>query len=231
MRKNKNGIAAERLKDIRPFVDFNFNLNEKLTNYQKAKIRKYHKEITALKARPNQVYRPRRKDHLKAAQDYAQHITPLTGIKVAFIPTNGRDRVKVKFDSKNNVTTKTEFITTTHIPLDKFELLRDPKGHVEQAIKDSNAKQFSIAAGEYEITQTHSKKLIGEAVAEITSNKKYANPESNHYFGNWLFALKGYHFKRQRSLQSYQNAKDRNKKELQRENRNARRRKKHAKNK
>jgi hypothetical protein len=63
-KNNINTIHAQRLKAIRPFIDFNYDLRKPLSKYQKAKIKTYYDEIDQLTARPNKVYRPRKKENL-----------------------------------------------------------------------------------------------------------------------------------------------------------------------
>src|SRR4051812_16427516 len=95
-----NGISAQRLKEIRRFVEFDYDLRKPLTKSAKSKIKRYHDEITALTNRPYQVFRPRSKQHLREAQEFAQHEQFLPKLRVAFIPTDGANKVELKFTKK-----------------------------------------------------------------------------------------------------------------------------------
>lgn len=225
-----NGIHAQRLKAIRSYVDFDYDLRKPLTKYQKSKIKKYFNEIDALTARPYQVYRPRTKDHLKKAQDFAQHEKRLPGLKVAFIPTNGKDRARIRFDSKGNIETVTNHITTRGLSLNTDALLKDPIKHVNQVIKkEPHAKRFSVLCGRFEIPVTHSRETVAGYVAFLTG--KYTADKGNHFHGNWLHGLAAHYFTDQSSFNDYMTEKQAAKKELQRKRRNALKRAKRARNK
>lgn len=203
--KNRaKAIHSERLKKIRPFVDFNYDLRKPLTRAAKAKIKKYADEVDALTARPYQVYRPRRKDHLAAAQEFAQHEKKLPGLKVAFLATDGREKVSLSFN-KSGVKAKSRYVDKEYIRLSIKGLLRDPKAHTEQRVAFHPAKSFTIQAGRYEIPRSFSKDLIGEGVAKYVN--RYSNEDANNYFGNWLHGVFAYQFHDQASIGEYLQAK------------------------
>jgi hypothetical protein len=200
-----NGIHAQRLKEIRRFVDFNFDLRKPLTKSQQRKIKKYHDEINALTNRPYQVYRPKRADHLRQAQEFAQHEKRLPGLKVAFIPTDGTNRVSLRF-TKKGVVGKTKHVTITDVKLSIAQLLINPEKHVNERIAGNPAKQFTVQAGRYEIPSPYIPSTIGKAVARLVNTYGAAGgvtPENNHYFGKWLHGLKAYEFAAQSGLQEY----------------------------
>ena len=220
-----NGIHAQRLKDIRSFVDFDFDLRKPLTRYQKSKIRTYHKEIDALTARPYYDYRPRDKDRLKKAQEFAQHEKSLPGLKVAFIPTNGIEKPRISFNKKGELTASTRHVTTNLIQFDKRKLITDPIAHVNQVIKrDKRAKRFTILAGKYEIPNSYSRGVIANQVAKLT--ERYKSEDKNNYFGNWMHGLASHHFKQQADFNEYRAAKMKSKMKLQNDRKNAKRRQK-----
>jgi hypothetical protein len=222
-----NGIHAQRLKAIRPFIDFDYDLRKPLTKYQKSRIREYYKEVDALTARPYYVFRPRSKQHLIKAQQFAQHEKSLPGLKVAFIPTSGTTKPIIRF--KNGKYTQTiDHVTTELIQFNKTELIKDSKGHVENVIKEKrNAKRFTILAGRYEIPRSYSRNLIAQYVAQYTA--KYSNPDKNNYFGNWMVGLAAHHFKDQATFTEYQSAKYKAKVKLKTSRRNRKRRRQRIK--
>lgn len=198
-------LHAQRLKEIRRFVDFDYDLRKPLTESAKRKIKKYHDEIQALTNRPYQVFRPRQARHLREAQEFAQHEKLLPGLKVAFVPTDGTNRVKLRF-TKKGVVGQTKHVTIRDVKLSVAQLLINPEKHVNERIQGNPAKQFTVQAGRYEIPQPYLPSTIGKAVARLVSRYGQAggvNPDNNHYFGRWLHGLKAYEFEAQAGLQEY----------------------------
>jgi hypothetical protein len=126
-KNNTNKIHAQRLKAIRPFIDFNYDLRKPLSKYQKAKIKTYYDEIDQLTARPYHAYRPRKSERLKKAQQFAQHEKQLKGLKVAFIPTNGIEKPKITFNKAGDLIAETKHVRTEFIPFDPELLIDSPR--------------------------------------------------------------------------------------------------------
>lgn len=202
MAKSKNGIHGERLKAIRSFVKFNYNLNRKLTNYQKRKIKKYYDEIQTLTARPVQIYRGRDSKKLKAVQKYSRHSTNLRDLKVAFVPISGT-QVKIKVTKSGKVTTETTHVKNEFIEFDPFLLIEDPRGHAEESIAGSKAKSFTIAAGEFEIPTGYNEDSVIDRIEALSA--RYGDDTKNNYFANWMFGVTAHSYKRQASFNKYVN--------------------------
>jgi len=225
---NRNSIHAQRLKAIRPYVNFNYDLRKPLSKYQKQKVKKYFDEIDALTARPYQVYRPRSKKRLKKAQEFAQHENNLPGLKVAFIPNNGKDKAKIRFNKAGDIVASTHHITTRVLSLDTQELINDPIGHVKKVIaKDKHADSFTALCGRYEIPVANSRATIGRFIANLTA--RYSNDDANNFHGNWLHGIAAHHYQNQADFSEYFKEKQANKRKLQSERKRARRRAKYAK--
>lgn len=222
-----NGIHAQRLKDIRAFVNFNYDARKPFTKYQKSKIKKYHDEINALTARPYQVYKPRKKDRLKQAQQFAQHEKNLPGLKVAFIPTDGVSPVKLRFNKKGEISAVSEYVTTRIIKLDTDALLKDAAKHVASRIKNRVENSYTVLAGRYEIPVGLTKATLPNYVEKLTT--KYNKEKGNSYHGNWLHGVAAHQFTNQANFSEYLNEKQINKKKLQRKRRNTKARKRRAK--
>lgn len=203
MTRSINDEYARRLRAIRPFVNFDFDLRSKLTAAQKRKITIYYNEVEALTHRPYHVYKPKSKKRLKAAQNFAQHDKSLPGLKVAFVPVSNPDKApKIRFNKRGEMIVKTDYVSTRHIPLDPLELVKDAAGHVEQAIKSiKTADRFQILAGKYEIPHAYGRKFIGREVAKLVV--KYADADKNNYFGNWLIGVNVLHFDNQDNVDDY----------------------------
>lgn len=226
---NSKKIHSQRLKAIRPFVNFNYDLRKPLSCYQKSKIKKYYDEVQALTARPYHVYRPKSKARLKKAQEFGQHEHQLPGLKVAFIPTSG-ETPRIRFNKAGDIVATTKHVTTRVLSLDTDELINDPIGHVKSVIqKDKEAKRFTVLCGRYEIPVSQSRATIPEFVARLTA--RYDNEAANNFHGKWLHGLAGHHFHEQADFDEYFNEKQKAKKKLQKKRRLAKRRASYAKSK
>lgn len=218
-----NGIHAQRLKEIRPFITFNYDLRTKLSASNKRTIKKYHDAINQLTARPNRVFRPRRRDHLKTAKQFAQHPKGLPGLKVAFIPLADKD-AKIVFDKKRRLVVKTRHVSTHDIQFDFNLLVDDPVKHINDLVNEHpNAKAFTIKADEHEIPGSFSRSMLSQGVIELM--EKYGEVSSNNYFGNWLFGAKAHTFKNQSDFNSFTRVKEKKRNELKRARDAARKRK------
>lgn len=198
-------LSAQRLKEIRRFVGFDYDLRKPLNKSAQRKIKKYHDEIRALTNRPYQVFRPRSTEHLAQAQEYAQHEKRLPQLRVAFVPTDGKNKVTLKFTTKG-VQGKTKHVTISDVKLSVKQLLINPEKHVNERIAGNPAKQFTVQAGRYEIPQPYLPSTIGKAVARLVSRYGEASgvdKNNNHYFGRWLHGLKAYRFEAQGDLIDY----------------------------
>lgn len=205
MPDNKRRLSAKqlhsaRLKTIRPYVSFNYDLRKPLTTSAKKKIKQYYDEVTALTNRPFQVYRPRSRAHLHEAQAFAQHEKNLPGLKVAFLPSDGSHKIKVRF-TKKGIRAKTKNVIITDVKLSVRQLLLNPEKHVNERIAGNPAKQFTIQAGRYEIPRPYLPETVAKGVSRLVA--AYSDKESNHYFGRWLHGLKAYEFAEQGTLQEY----------------------------
>lgn len=211
-------LHSARLKLIRPYVDFNYDLRKPLSETAKRKIKEYSDEVTALTNRPYQIFRPRKHAHLLEAQGFAQHERRLPGLKVAFLPTDGASKMHVRW-TKKGIVAKTKNVTMTDVKLSVRKLLADPEAHVNERIRGNPAKQYTIQAGRYEIPQPYLPQSVGKAVARLVS--RYSDNESNHYFGRWLHGLKAYQFSEQGTLGDYLREKQKRIKEGKRTRKNS----------
>lgn len=231
-RSRKN--ASTRLKEIRPFVNFNYDLRKPLTKSAKAKIKKYHDLISEFKSHTVTVKRFKRKDRLKAAQAYSQTPKGYPALKVAFIP--GEDVPELKWTGKNKLKIKVKKkgggeILVDFIEFDEDAILDDPGEHVRELLKEHpDAKWFTIAAGIHEMRHAHKRNFIAREVERLamrySGDAPFSNPDQNHYYGNWMRGLRVYDFKNQESAASYMQHKQEIAAALAKKRKNARRRKK-----
>lgn len=204
---------------------------ESWTPSQKAKITRYFKEIDKLASRPFKIYRPRKKEHLRAVQIASQHEKLLPGLKVAFVPVaDPAAKLDIKV-SKDRVTFKHKGITKFTIPLNVRELLLNPRAEIERAIRENPAKLYQVQAGKHLVPGSADAGSIQEKVMFLMNrygaDKFDPNDDSSHYFGNWLHGLVGYTYHQERQYMAYQRAREAERERLRllRQRERARRRK------
>lgn len=210
---------SERFKKIKRYVDFNYTEkfldSKRLNRKQKRKITVYFNAISALKSRPNYEYTPKSKKTRKIAQRFAQHSKNLPLLKTAFIPTTtGGEKLKVKISKSGKMTVATKHIIFSDVVLDKKKLAKDAVAHVQEKIAESDAKGFTINAGQYEIPRGFTRDKIAEAVQSYVS--RYNEVGKNNYFGNWLTGLRGHKYRKQASFQKYLREKSKAKENMKR---------------
>lgn len=177
---SKNLLHIERLKAIRPFVEFNFNINEikkgNLSNYDKRKIKKYFDEISRVTSRNNYVYRPRKNDRKKLAQEYSG-IKNLKELKAIPIPVaNPNKKPKLKFKKDRMMVESNSGITSTFTPFNKNNLIQNfDKEIIRAANETPNANSYVLV--------TESGELLGWRAA--------SDPESLAYTANDFATIYG----------------------------------------
>lgn len=152
---------------------------------QKAKITRYYNEISELLARPVEVYKPRRKDHLKTAQQYAQHEKPLKGLKAALIPVYGKKKPKITFNKKGKIRVAYNGSVRTLINLSPEQIITDLRGELRSEVERNapHADTFLVQAGKYEIPNQFDEITVGNYMENL--QKAYSIP-GNHHWTNWM---------------------------------------------
>lgn len=204
MQKARQRVHSRRMQAIRPYVNFNYNLKKPLSSYAKAKIKKYFDQIEALKARNHIEYRPRRRDRLKAAQEFAQHETALPGLRVAFIPVANRATAKLKVGrGKTPRFTIKEIrgIERRSIPLRPRALIRNTKAEIDRVLAvEPKATHFAIQAGKYEISHALSRERLLPRVRQLMERyseggaKFKASRHSSNHWREWMHGINAYFF-------------------------------------
>lgn len=211
-KKLKNDIYRNRLKQIRGYVNFNYDLRKNLTPQQKRKITIYYEEISSLLKRPAAtIYRPRNKSHLKPAQKFGQHTKNLKDLKIAVIQKFDKSQ-RVKFTKKGKLRLTQFNVRIKHIELNQEKLAINPKGYIEKVIKPFNEKaRFQINAGIHEVPNSASKSTIVSEISKLMS--KYSIVDKNNYWVNWLDSMKAYEFENGASVKEYLAAKNKKRRE------------------
>lgn len=226
--KKSNELYVQKIKAIRPYVNFDWNLNEVkkygLSPADKREITRYFKAINKLTARPFHAYRPRDNKNLNTATNYAHPDVKLKGLTTAFIPTDGKAGTRVSISKKGELKVKSKYVEQHYIPLNKKSLAKDAEKHVKDEIKKyPSANNFLIRCGAYEIQQPAGRHNVGKRVSDLT--KQYGDKKENNYFENWLHGLTANKFSNQKSMKEYLIAKSKAKKDLKRRRKNKRRKK------
>lgn len=204
MQKARQSVHSRRMQAIRPYVNFNYNLRKPLTAHAKAKIKKYFDEIEALKARNHVIYRPRRADRLKAAQEFAQHENHLPGLRAAFIPVANPATAKLKVGRGRvpRFTVKeVRGIERVSIPLRPRALIKDTAAEIGRALsKEPKATHFAIQAGKYEISHALGRERVLPRVRQLMERyseggaKFKASRRSSNHWKEWMHGINAYFF-------------------------------------
>lgn len=196
-------LHARRLRDIRPYVNFDYDLRKPLTPAAERKILKYWRVIDSLKARNHIVYRPRNRKNLLPAQQFAQHEEFLPGIKAAFIPVADPETAELKIGRGKQLRFKVRErgIERESLPFNPRKLVRDPERHIAETLaQEPTATHFAVQAGKYEISAALTRERVAPRVLQLMERyseggkdfKRYRN-SSNHW-KEWMHGLNVYRF-------------------------------------
>lgn len=189
----------QKMKEIRSFVNFNYDLRKPLHPRQKGKIDKYWQQIQEAKGQAYRVFRTPNKNNLKRVQEATGFDLP--DFKVAIIPNPDPDNpYKIKFKEKelifSNATGDKYFI--------KFNInnLINPETHlqeIENTLAQATGDRIAIACGKFEYRERfQSKDRAKETIIEFIHT--YGNPEAQNYFGNWLYGIYDIKIKNQKLM-------------------------------
>jgi hypothetical protein len=202
----------QRMREIRKYVAFDYDLRKPLSSAAKARINNYHAAIEKLTIRPHQVFRARNPDNLAAVQRFAQHDKRHPLIKVAFVPTDGKNKARVSVNRKGEVRAKIGYVRMFEIPFDMERLVEEGAEYVKEAIAAGpEVKRYVIQAGAFEVPSTSLPRDIVQDVqrhmSKYGSDKYDADNPNSHHFQNWLFGVNGYTFRNQDELTDYRHNK------------------------
>lgn len=220
------------MRDIRPYVNFDYDLRKPLTAAAQRKILKYWRVVDSLKARNHIVYRPRNKANLRAAQQFAQHEEFLPEINAAFIPVADPESAKLKIRRGKQLrfSVRERGIERESLPFSPFKLARNPAAHIKETLaQEPTATHFAIQAGKYEISAALTRERVAPRV--LTLMERYApggkdykqyRHSSNHW-SEWLHGLNVYRFPDQAEPGEFMQRKKQAARTLQKRRRKAKR--------
>lgn len=203
MSKNSNKKNSEKqkklhvaMREIRPYVDFDYDLRKKITGGAAAKIIRYAEEIRALSSRGGRVYRTRNAENLLAAQTYGNH-SIYTGMLAAFLPVEAAgDKAVI---SKGKIKVVGKYVTSYVLLFNQRRLVSDTLAEVTTATAKTKSNSFTILCGEHSIAGSVTKRALGAEILRLT--EKYTG--GAHYFGQWLKGVKAHIFKNQADKNQY----------------------------
>lgn len=211
---NKNKLHIERLKKIRPFVNFDYNINSmkagNISDYDKRKIKQYFDEINEMTAHPHYIYRPRKKDRKEKALKFANQKKLGQMKDLVFLPVSNPDeKPKLKF-TEDGLQIETGFIIADSVLFDKPKLLSDPRKEVSEKIAtlDPSINRFTLMCGKHEsLTNAGDRQTIVSTIERmmLQYGKEGKEPEK------WLNGVWTYQTKNQANWNEYLREKKKNK--------------------
>lgn len=224
MAKQYLSTYIAKLKEIRPFVTgfsaidgYDIRRASQWTAAQKAQITRYAKLINEQAAVSSYVYRPRRRDHLRAAQR-ARGVTGHPKLKVAFMPTppvRGKDGVlrptkpDIRFSAKGEIKitvashgSERDYLLFEDFGFTKEDFAQDWQGVIETILEQTDYRFYNVITGEYELGRGAPRLMekdellarVKKLVENYDEDQYDPEDENSSYFGNWLFGLLGYRF-------------------------------------
>ena len=199
-----NGIYSKRLKAIRGYVKFNYDLRKKLSSAQKANVTKYFRKFeTYLGSSPVgvRVFRPRKKANLQAAKAAANQ-TDSPQFKVAFLPSGDRKaKVSIKDNRFVSVTSPLSGIKERFIPM-PANIVIQPSDVIAQYIRDNNGEggqSYGVQAERYQIKNTkENPEEIALGLIEALAEQYVEAPE-------FITGVNVYNFRSQKQYVSFEN--------------------------
>lgn len=169
---------------MRPFVTFNYDLRKGIAGQSIAKIKRYHKELSAITRPPHFIFRPRRKDHLKLAAKKAGIEPRFSQIKAVPIATT-EDKPLRWIDKKGRFVLQEKYIMTVFVPADPMAILKDPKAYARKIIKENpDAKSFHIKVGNNFLPMVFSKTTFTAGFARFL--RRYKGEKKIQFVNNVL---------------------------------------------
>lgn len=214
-RRPLNRDYSAKLKSIRSFVTFDYDLRKPLTKAAKRKINRYYQHIDALQARANKIYRSSNKERVRKVQTMERNeLDSFPAVKVAFIessPANPAERVF--FDKDGRAHVRRKYFEMKFIEFDKVELATNPDEEIERALAvEPPAFAYRIAASIYSIASTATRDRIPSKIKELqtrygadieTRFHKDEKKAANHHWKNWLNGLIPMYLRNQNELDSF----------------------------
>lgn len=197
-KRTVNKEYSDKLKSIRSYVNFDYDLRKPLHANSKRKIDRYFDAIHAIQARPNKVYRSKNKQRVKEVQEFGRNgFEGLPGITVGFYESSKANPITLRFDKKGLVA-KGKYFDIRYVPFRLKQLVENPDKELKRALADPGAQGanwFRVAVGEggqYSIPSPTSRNTVANNVKRLMTQysdvKDNGEKAANHYT-KWLHGL------------------------------------------
>jgi len=205
MSKYNPNRHIERLKAIRPFVNFNYSINDirknNISEYDKRKIKSYFDELKELNYQKRykvQFRNPARERTARAASGQSNK----KGFKFTLIETDQSGKKPNISFSNDNKTMKTSYagVTKTYYPFDKNNLARDHVAETQRLLDQlpPDVRNVSPQVGVYEsIRHVVSPSKLPELIDSWMT--KYKDKKPNE----WINGINTLEPKEQKNLGEY----------------------------
>ena len=172
MKKATSEIKSQ-LRELRPFVKFNYDLRKKIAPQSIAKIRKYSRELNRLKSYPTiKYYRPRSITRKKAAKKISvlepEFQKQFKIVPLADIPPEAK--IKYKYGQLIGVAEKLDVL---QIPFNINKFLKNPDKYVDEIqrrYKDYDT--FRIKCGEHTVSNAAKQGSLLTVLESILNSPK-----------------------------------------------------------
>lgn len=198
----------KRMVKIKPYVDFNFKSNN-LNKQQKTLISRYYtlifggkkringerKNISGLITQLPKVYKPKNKNNLKKAKEFAG-LSNTPHLKVAFLPKSNNTKIKFK---KGKFTISSNNVDIVFLPFNSHNLANNPVKETKRILRGYENYVYVIKTGNHELRRSSNDiNETAEMVEQLQND--YDNEGTNNHYENWLFGVVVYKTKNQRTV-------------------------------
>jgi hypothetical protein len=210
----RNKEYSKKLKAIRGFVDFNYDLRKPLKSAQKAKINRYHAAIHEIQARANRIYRSKDIKRVRTAQRFGRNeFESLPGIKVAFLESNDANPItRVQFKN-GKLAVHRKYFKQEFLEFDQRKLAEDTDAEIQRALDSAKAAfTYRIAAGKFSIERPRTREQLPAEIKKLMNRygldpslrkHKKESDALNHFYPNWLSGLIPLYLKNQNDLKTF----------------------------
>lgn len=212
-RRPVNGDYSAKLRAIRAYVDFDYDLRHKLPSAAKRKINRYAAALQEISARSNVVYRGRDIKRVREVQKLSRNeFDNLPGFRVAFVESPPANPVKVRITKRGKARLVARHFALDYIPFNAKRLAQSPEDETKRAMAQSPARWFRISTGKFSIATAYDRNVlpaeVGKLVARYDTDAKdptkvVAGKSINHHYSRWLNGLISLEVRNQTDLEEF----------------------------
>lgn len=190
MSKRKNSLTyKQKMKQIRPFVSFDYNLKGELSPRAKGKIDKYWHELQEAKGQAYRIYRTKSQAKLKAVKKAGGLNLP--DFKVAIIPNyDPENPYDVSVKKNGQVVLSSKYETKILYHFDKENLVKNTEAEIRATLDAIPSNSIGIQCGkfEYRARSMHKKAALQTTLNLVNaySGMKDNGELANNHYSNWL---------------------------------------------